>query len=181
MAGLIGGLAVADPLPRPWLIARGALALALVFAEQGGRHMAEDLLAGTRRLYPRVEDPHELVRLSWLEGRLLARIGDVGMARGLLETVRSRYFSKRQLPEAALATLELGALPGGRRKKEASFLAQELQEHFAGVQGLEEIVTSLRGLGTEGGPTPASLLQSAEILRKLIRDQGHPFEPLPFA
>ena len=50
MVHLTAGLAVAVPEDRPWLIVRGALSLAVAFDDQGGRKMAVDLLAGTRRL-----------------------------------------------------------------------------------------------------------------------------------
>lgn len=175
---LMSGLAVVDRRQRPWLFVRGGLALALSLAEQGGKALAVELLNRLRNLYPCVLDPEETIRLYWLEGRLRARLGDVAQARELLVSVRKKYLTRLQLHEAMLATLDLAAVPA-RQSAEGRRLIDELEERFAGAQGLGEILKTLRQLSAT--PLQATLPNAAEPLRTLLLRHGHCAQPLPFA
>ncbi|MFL6202014.1 MAG: hypothetical protein ACJ76J_22805 [Thermoanaerobaculia bacterium] len=175
---LISGLAVVDRRQRPSLFVRGGLALALSLAEQGGKPLAVELLNRLRNLYPCVQDPAETIRLYWLEGRLRARLGDVAQARELLVSVRKKYLTRLQLHETVLATLDLAAVPA-RQSAEGRRRIDELEERFAGGQGLGEIVKTLRQLSAT--PLQATLPTEAEPLRTLLLRHGHHAQPLPFA
>jgi tetratricopeptide (TPR) repeat protein len=177
---LLGGLAAVDGREWPWLFVRGALALALSMAEQGGKPHAVELLNRLRNLYPHVKDPAETIRLYWLEGQLRARLGDVAQARELLVSVRRKYVNQLQLHEAALSALDLAAVPAsGRKPEESRQLSDELEERFAGAQGLGEILKTLRQQSAT--PLQATLPKAAEPLRALLVRHGHYAQPLPFA
>ena len=118
------------------------------------------------------------IRLYWLEGRLRARLGDVAQARELLVCVRKKYLTQLQLHEAVLATLDLAAVPA-RQSAEGRRLIDELEERFAGAQGLGEILKTLRQLSAT--PLQATLPNAAEPLRTLLLRHGHCAQPLPFA
>jgi hypothetical protein len=176
---LLGGLAAIDGRERPWLFVRGGLAMALSMAEQGGKPHAVELLNRLRKLYPHVQDPSETIRLYWLEGQLRARLGDVAQARELLVSVRRKYVNQLQLHEAVLSTLDLAAVPAPAKQPEASHqLSDELEERFAGAQGLGEILKTLRQQSAT--PLQATLPKAAEPLRALLVRHGHHAQPLPF-
>jgi hypothetical protein len=177
---LVAGLAAVDGRERPWLFVRGGLAMALSMAEQGGKPHAVDLLNRLRKLYPHVKDPAETIRLYWLEGQLRARLGDAAQARELLVSVRRKYLTQLQLHEAVLATLDLAAVPAsGRKPEESHRLIDEMEERFAGAQGLGKILKTLRQQAAT--PLQATLPKAAEPLRELLIRHGHYAQPLPFA
>ena len=77
-----------------------------------------------------------------------------------------------------LATLDLAAVPG-RPAEDGRDRIDELAERFAGAQGLDEILASLRELSAN--PLRAALPDGAQALRTLLLRHEHHTQPLRLA
>lgn len=91
----------------PLLAVRVALTLASGLADTGQLDRARAMLKEAWRLSSQVEDAHEMVRLYWLEGRALARLGERTEALQILDSVRRKLILEPSPAEASLVSLDL--------------------------------------------------------------------------
>src|SRR6185295_7359662 len=71
----------------PLLALRAGLVLASCLAQAEQTERARQMLREAWRLFGEVSDPREMIRVYWLEGRALARLGDREEAIQVLESV----------------------------------------------------------------------------------------------
>jgi len=175
-----------DPEARPWLTVRTGLSLALGLAEAGRSDQARQVLAETARHAPWVTDEREETRLHWLEGRVLARLGQPEEARRLLDTSRLHLISEYRLPEVVLCSLDLAVvLVATGRTSEVPRLLWDIEETFAAEPALEVTRRMARDFSAASIGTsevqPGYAAEAAFTLRRVFRLRGYRIEPLPFA
>jgi hypothetical protein len=170
----------------PWLALRCGFLTAAHLAESGACSEGRAVLEETMDLYSRTPKEGEILLAYRLEGAARARLGELAESESLLEGVRRKQLVRRNLPEAALTSLSLGAvLASMGRAKEIRRLAEEIRGAgfepdeggtFA-VEALESLQMDLRqGIGPWDGAARAS----AEFLR-LCRRFNVRLEPVPFS
>jgi tetratricopeptide (TPR) repeat protein len=180
------GRALLDPAARPWLTVRTGLSLALATADLGQTERAHALWRETWSHYRQVQDESEQVRIGWLEGKILVRLGRRDDAEPILWAVRDRLFAAGRLPEAVLCSLDLAVvLLEGGREAELPQLLRAVEEAFpketVGLDGLRRayaaFLTSLQGVST----LPRPFVGIAEAaLRRVFLSRGYRVESLPF-
>jgi len=110
-----------------------------------GRHAeAADLLPDLRDLAATQGSALDRLRLTWVEGRLAAGLGDLDQARRLLTDVRQAFLAERNAFDAALATLDLvvvGLEEG--RAAEVQALADEMVTVFQDLDVTREALAAL--------------------------------------
>lgn len=115
--------------PRLVLMARHNLAWAL--NDCGRPEEARQQLESFRHTYGDFPDPWTALRLSWLEGRIAASLGETAEAERLLRTVRERFIEQALGYDASMVTLDLAALYLGEgRTAEVRQLASEMLPIF---------------------------------------------------
>jgi tetratricopeptide (TPR) repeat protein len=125
-------------------------------------------------------DENEVVRVTWLNGRIAAGLGRSGEARSLLAQARREFARRKMTYDVALALLEEAALLLGEdRLHEVKVLARDLTKVFHSKGVHREALAALRLFqqATEREVVTAELAR--QILRYLFRarhDQGLRFE-----
>jgi tetratricopeptide (TPR) repeat protein len=183
---LTSALPKLDAKRRPWLACGATLGLALSLL---GRNVVAGEVRTARekawRFYAGIPHEEALVGLHWLEGRVAARLGDTVDAGHLLDSVRRKFLTARRLPEATLATIDLGeVLAETGRPVEIEALVEELAHAFDGRPGLDLALGTLRSFAAdaEAGRLDSTLwLCVGSALRVLFPQQGVFFQPVPFA
>ena len=175
-----------DAKQRPWLTCGAKLGLALCTLELGGvTGEAQTIREQAWRLYAGIPHEEALVGLHWLEGRLAAGLGDLVDAGHLLDSVRRKFLVARRLPEATIATIELGEVFARTgRGSEVELLTGELADVFNGRPGLDLALGTLRSFAVDartGAVDHTLWLCVGSALRMLFRHQGVFFQPVPFA
>ncbi|HEY2295139.1 MAG TPA: zf-HC2 domain-containing protein [Thermoanaerobaculia bacterium] len=129
------GLKLIDSTRDPQLAATGSQSLVHALTDCGEFQEAGRLLlsAGLRQAF--VEDPLNLLKLRWMEGKVLAGLGKLGRAERTFEQVREEFFLREREYDAALVGLELAAV---RLRQGKTAQVRELAE---------ETYESLRDLG----------------------------------
>jgi tetratricopeptide (TPR) repeat protein len=183
---LARGWAEMDRDGRPLLALRGGLALAACLAQAEQAERARGVLNEAWRLYPQVLDPAEMLRIYWLEGRVLARLGDREEALHVLESVRRQLFDEPSPAEAALVTLDLAlALAESGRAEEIEVLAAALQVSFPAVPVMPLTAENLRAIAILARRGERRLREAGQAtavtLRRMFRACGLRIKPLPFA
>jgi tetratricopeptide (TPR) repeat protein len=90
-------------------------------------------------------DENEMIRVSWLKGRIAAGLGQTGEARALLRQARQEFAARKMDYDAALALLEEAALLlGERRAAEVKTLTGELAAVFKSKGVHREALAALR-------------------------------------
>jgi tetratricopeptide (TPR) repeat protein len=105
---MTSGLAGPDLEPRLKLAIRHNLLISLM--DLGRLREAQALLRRSRPLYRQIADPQIQLRMRWVEGQILAGLGEVEPAIHLLERVRTGFVQRGNGYDAALLSLELAAL-----------------------------------------------------------------------
>lgn len=202
--GLLGLLqmeqsGLGDPLPalldgwvdmsreiRPAVALRVVLSAAVCLAERGQADQARMKLREAWRLLREVGDPREQLRASWLEARVLGRLGERGEALQMLESVRLRLFLEPSPAEAALVSIDLGlVLAESGRAAEIEALAEALRRSFpdeaplivatGGLLRFAELAVDAEpGLPSLARYALATMLRTFRVARLSLR-------PLPFA
>jgi tetratricopeptide (TPR) repeat protein len=115
--------------PRLWYKQRAQLAATLVHL---GKHSeAVDLVEQARPVAMELGDEIDLVRLTWVEGRIQAGLGRHPAARDLLEQALSKFAKKGMVYDVLLAALEIaGLLLDEGKTAEVKALTLELAEAF---------------------------------------------------
>ncbi len=181
---LLQAARAALPEERPWLCVQTGLGLALALAEAGAPGRAHQTLAETWRLYSTITGERELLRLHWLEGRLLARLGDRENAEQLYRAVREELLARENLADAAVCTHDLIVLlRGDRRSAEIPALWREIEQILPQDPKLREAWRLVQASFPPGArrEIPSQLAADAtRLLRSLFRERGHRVEALPF-
>jgi hypothetical protein len=177
MAGLSGMLRG----QRPWLEARGLLALATVWARSGGREsLSRSYLQHAETHYGSMigSDPH----LLWAQGKALAALMDMSGAVAHLTEARDRMIAGRRFGEAVLVTLDLTyAKAQGGAVDSAAADIERLSGWFVEEEAAP-IASSLVRWWNENVDTPIEERWTAleRALFMELRDCGPGLEPLPF-
>ncbi len=188
-----------DPLPalldgwvemsrelRPAVALRVVLSSALCLAERGQMDRARMKLREAWRLLSQVTDSRELLRASWLEARVLGRLGQREEALQMLESVRTRLFLEPSPAEAALVSIDLGlVLAESGRAAEIEPLAEALRKSFPGEAPLLVATGGLlrfAELALDAEPGLPSLARHAlATMIRTFRVARLSLQPLPFA
>jgi tetratricopeptide (TPR) repeat protein len=155
--------------PRLHLVVRYNMAKYLALA--GEHEEAAARLPEARELCQRLGHELDLLRLSWLEGQLLASQGRRAEAAALLDRVRQGFVDRNIPYDAALAALDLAVvyLEEGRME-EVGELAREMAPIFRAVNVEREELASVR-LFLEAAERQAATVEvarrAAEALRRL--------------
>jgi tetratricopeptide (TPR) repeat protein len=160
--------------PRLHLVVRYNLAKYLALA--GEHEEAAARLPAARQLCQRLGHELDLLRLSWLEGQLLASQGRRAEAAAVLDRVRQGFVDRNIPYDAALAALDLAVvyLEEGR-VKEVKKLAREMAAIFRAVNVEREELASVR-LFLSAAEREALTLnlarQAVEALRRFKPERG---------
>jgi tetratricopeptide (TPR) repeat protein len=128
--------------PRLLLCARHNLALFLTAADRCDE--AEALLPEVRRLSRELGNPLDLARLRWVEGRIAFGRGEWATAEVALREVQKEFFERHMGYDAALVSLDLGALYARQgRTAEQKTLAIEIMPVFESREVSREAMAAL--------------------------------------
>jgi tetratricopeptide (TPR) repeat protein len=202
--GLLGLLqmeqtGLGDPLPalmdgwsemsreiRPGVALRVGLAAAACLAERGQTDRARSTLREAWRLFAEIQDPRELLRASWLEARVLGRLGEREEALQILESVRLRLFLEPSPAEASLVSIDLAlVLAEAGRAAEIESLATALRRSFpeeaplivatGGLLRFAELALAAEpGLRSLARHAMATMIRTFRVARLSL-------QPMPFA
>lgn len=101
------GLAKIDLFEEPRLLVSGRQSLIASLRGSGRHEEALEALSETRGLYVQLGERSPLVRLRWLEGKILRDLGRLKEAEAALREVRAELVDLRLGLDAALASLDL--------------------------------------------------------------------------
>lgn len=120
----------AETEPRTYV--QGRYNLALYLTEAGRFHEAGDLLEIDAPLYARFPEPWTQLRLSWLQGKIAAGVGDVPAAERLFVETRDGFVRQGIGYDAAMVSLDLALLYlKDGRTEEVRRVAEEMVPVFA--------------------------------------------------
>jgi transcriptional regulator with XRE-family HTH domain len=136
---------------------------------------AEALLPEVRELATGLGNELDVVRVLWLEGRVLAGLGRSREALPVLEQVR-RYFSVSQIAyDAALASLEVAVLYlEEKRTGEVKRLAEEMLWIFKSQGVHQEALAALRLFCEAAGREEATAELARRVVHYLVRARNNP-------
>ncbi|HEX3531461.1 MAG TPA: tetratricopeptide repeat protein [Thermoanaerobaculia bacterium] len=154
--------------------------LAVVYSHLGRYKEAITLLEEVRDLATKLGDEIFLSRVTWLDGRIAAGLGQPGKAKRLLEQARRNFIARDMLYDVALALLEEAALLLDEgRTTEVRSLARELAAVFKSEGVHREALAALRLFQEAAERETATPELTRKVLRYLFRaryDQGLRFE-----
>lgn len=128
---LADGLMLIEEEKEPTLALAAFHAIAWSLTECGRYRKARMVLFGYRYRYHRDGSRLNLLRLSWLEGRIYAGFGNFEPAEGAFQKVRTGFAAVEQHFDAALASLDLAMVWARQgRREELKALVTEMVETF---------------------------------------------------
>lgn len=149
--------------------------LAVCYTHVSRYHEATELEELVRPEAVRLGDEHEVVRLTWLRGRIAAGLGHARKARQLLETALEGFRTHRLWYDVALAFLELAAvLLREGRKVEVRALTPILVDVFKSKKVYAEALTALRYFLDAVESNAADEELARRVLNFLFRAQHDP-------
>ena len=175
-----------DREQRPPLALRIGMALAISLALAEQRERARQVRQEAWKLYSKVPDAREMLRVYGYEGRLLGLLGEPKEAEQVLDSVRQKLLEESSVGEAALVSLDLAMVLAEERRVEDVVRLSEILERSApqsapldlAVGALMNLASSMRG----GEILPWEYAgASAVALRRSFRALGLRLHPLPFA
>jgi tetratricopeptide (TPR) repeat protein len=175
------GLTLIDSTRDPQLAATGCQSLIHALADRDEFQEAGRLLlsGGLRQAF--AEDPLNLLKLRWMEGKVLAGLGKLGKAERTFEQVREEFLLRERGYDAALVGLELAAVRLRQGKAaQVRELAEEISEtlHDLGVhQEAFKAVLFLREACRQQAVTLGLLRNVHRFLARLEWNPGLRFEP----
>ncbi len=154
--------------------------LAVIHTHLGNHAQAEDLVKLVRGLAEGLGDRIFLIRVTWLEGRILAGLGQRDGARRLLAEARQKFEQEKMTFDVALCLLEeAGLLLAAGHTREVKALTLELTGAFQSKGVHLEAQKALR-LFQQAVETDAA---TAELARNVLaylflarHDEGRRFE-----
>lgn len=165
------GLELIDPERDPQLAAIGRYGLLNALELCGEYREAGRLLleSGLREAFE--DDPLNLAKLRWLEGKIHAGLGKLWRAEQVLGEVRNGFLERGQKYDAALVGLDLAAVWLRQDKNAAAReLAEEILETFAALGIQREGIKAVRYLREacrREMATPALVQRVSGFLRRL--------------
>jgi len=154
--------------------------LAVIYCNIGSYGEAADIVSKAREVAVELGDEIDLLRLTWLDGRIAAGLGEAGKARQLLDQARRDFVAREMWYDVALALLEEAALLLDEgRPAEVKSLAQELAIVFKSEGVHREALAALRLFQEAAKRETATAELARRVLRYLFRaryDQGLRFE-----
>lgn len=161
-----------------------ALAISLALSQQG--ESARQVRQEAWKLYSKVPDAREMLRVYGYEGRLLGLLGEWKEAEQVLESVRQKLLEESSVGEAALVSLDLAmVLAEGQRVEDVVRLSEVLEQSAPQSAPLDLAVAALMNLASNvrgGEILPWEYAgASAVALRRSFRAVGLRLHPLPFA
>jgi hypothetical protein len=174
-----------DPEMQPGLAVRTFLGAALCEAAAGEKRAASSLLQQAWQLFPSVtNDPAEMVRAHWLEGRVKARLQDGG-ALELLDSVRRELLRMGWLFEATAAAGDMAIVLGAtHRMADVEALAADTTACLGAFKGARAVVKPLRDLAevaAAGGNLGVWEAGITAWIRDIFLFYGSRPQPVPFA
>ncbi len=175
------GLELIEPERDPQLVAIGRYGLLNALDLCGEHREAARLLleSGLREAF--ADDPLNLARLRWLEGKIHAGLGKLWRAEQVLGEVRDGFLERGQGYDAALVGLDLAAVWLRQDKHAAvSKLAEEILERFTALGIRREGIKAVRHLREacrREMATPALVQRVSGFLRRLERQPQLRFAP----
>ena len=169
------GLGQIDRQRDPQLAAVGQQALLFFLVDCGECRKARRLLleSGLRQAF--AEEPLNLLKLRWLEGKIYAGLDRPGRAEEAFQEVRQGFLSHDLDYEAALAGLELtGVWLRQGRAGEARGLAEEILKTFVDMDVQPEALKAVRHLESAIRQQTATPLLVRNVLRFLQRLEWEP-------
>lgn len=149
--------------------------LAVCYTHVSRYHEAAELEELVRPEALRLGDEHEVVRLTWLRGRIAAGLGDARKARGLLENALEGFRAHGLWWDVALAFLELAAvLLREGKKAEVRALTPILADVFKSKKVYAEALTALRYFLDAAESNTADEDLARRVLNFLFRAQHDP-------
>ncbi len=138
------GLQLVDPEREPRLMVAACHNLVLGLTESGHVREAADLLEHSRPLYQSLGDRMNLIRLTWLEGKIALGCEDLDRAEALLLEARSLLAERGLGYDTALLGLDLARLYARQgRGAEMRRLAEEMLPIFKSRAIRREAVSAL--------------------------------------
>lgn len=179
-AALLGGTP-----HHPWLALWCGFLRAFHLAGVGACSEGRAVLEKTMDLYCRTRHDADVLRAYRLEGAARARLGELGQGEALLEAVRRKQIQRRNVPEAALASLAQAAVLAiqGRAGKIARLTAEIQAAAFAAEEGSVFAVEALELCGSdlaEGVDPWLSAAQAGAEFLRLCRRFDVRLERVPF-
>lgn len=174
-----------DPEMQIGLGVRTFLGAALCEAAAGEKRAASSLLQQAWQLFPGLkDDPAEMVRAHWLEGRVKARLND-GDALELLGSVRRELLRMGWLFEFTAATGDMAVVLGAsRRLAEVDALCADTTVCLGAFKGARAVVKPLRDLAAvaaAGGDLGIWEAGTTSWIRDIFLFYGSRPQPVPFA
>ena len=181
---LARGWAGMDRELRPALALRCGLALVDCLASAARADRAELVLHEVGRLYSKVTDAAEMLRVYWYEGRAVARLGNPEEGALVLESVWRKLLAEPSPGEAALVSVDLAVTwAESGRALETETLQRALRSHFPTWPALSTVVGVLLNLEEVlGSGETCPRIAAAPIaanLRRLLRASHIRMKPLP--
>jgi hypothetical protein len=177
------GLTKVDPERDPKLFASAQYELLVSLEESGQYQEASELLfrSGLRQVF--AQDPLNLLKLRWLEGRLFAGRGKLWRGEAILREVQDSFLLRQRQYEAAMVGLELTAVLLRQGKTgEAERAASQALETFQALKINSEArkaVLYLREACRRKTATAALAQTVLRFLQRLERDPSLRFLPQP--
>jgi tetratricopeptide (TPR) repeat protein len=150
--------------------------LAVNYCHLGRYREATDLLRQVRDVAAELGDEIFLIRVTWLEGRIVAGLGRPREARIWLQQAQRQFATRRMWYDVALALLEIAVLLLEEGETaEVKVLAQELGEVFKSEGVHREALAALQLFYNAAERERATADLARRVLRYLFRaryDQG---------
>lgn len=176
------GLGLIDAQRDPMLATQGQYELLVSLEECGEFQEASQLLLQSGLRHDFAEDPLNLLKLRWLEGRIFAGLRKHRRAEGILSEVKQGFLQRDRHYEAAIVGLELAAVFLRQRKTdEAEELAVEALETFRDLKVAYEArkaVLYLREAFRQKAASAGMVQTVIQFLQKLERDSTLSFVPV---
>ena len=138
------GLPLVDPEAEPRLLVAAYHNLILGLTESGAVEEATELLEHSRPRYEHLGDRMNLIRLTWLEGKIALARGELGHAEALLLDARDQLAQRGLGYDAALLSLDLARVYARQgRGAEMRRLAGEILPIFQSREIRREAVSAL--------------------------------------
>ncbi|HWN43055.1 MAG TPA: hypothetical protein VNW71_12595 [Thermoanaerobaculia bacterium] len=164
--------------PQLWYKLKGNLAVCYTHLARYQEAAALEEMVRLEAL--RLGDENELIRLTWVRGRIAAGLGRTREARRLLETALTDFRARELWYDVALALLELAALLlREKRNAEVRALTPILADVFKSKKVYREALAALRFFRDAAESDAADEELARRVLSFLFRarhDQGLQFE-----
>jgi tetratricopeptide (TPR) repeat protein len=159
--------------PRLWYKQRANLAVDLTFLKEFGE--AAQLVEQARPVAMELEDEIDLIRLTWLEGRIQGGLGRRASARFLLEQALAKFAEEGMAYDVLLAALEIaGLLLDEGKTAEVKALTLKLAEAFESEDVHHEARKALDLFRKAAEREAATAELARQVLRFLFRAQYDP-------